>query len=219
MMAMIYYMPIWFQAIKGVSAVKSGIMLPMILSTVVSSLSSGFTISKVGYYTPFFILSSTITPIGASLLATLTPSTGHAKWIGYQVLYGIGLGLGTQQPLNVIQTVLSRSDIATGSAFVMFMRFLGSAIFLPVVQNIFINNLVSKLTNLPGINPSAITGGGATELRNLASGSDLATLLSDYNTSIIDVFYMVVATSAVTMFGSVLVKWRSLKARAKEQEG
>jgi predicted MFS family arabinose efflux permease len=220
MMAMMYYLPIWFQAIKGDSAFKSGIMLlPMILSVVVSGLSSGFIISKIGYYTPFFILSSVITPIGAGLLATLTPSTGPAKWIGYQVLYGIGVGFGAQQPLNVVQTVLSRSDIATGSAFVMFLRFLGSAIFLPVAQNIFINNLVSKLTNLPGISPSAITGGGATELRNLTSGSDLNTLLSDYNTAIVHVFYMVAATSAVTMFGSVLVEWRSLKTRAKEQEG
>ena len=99
------------------------------------------------------------------------------------------------------------------------MRFLGSAIFLPVAQNIFINGLVSKLTNLPGISPSAITGGGATDLRNLASGSDLDTLLADYNTAIVHVFYMVAAISAVTMFGSVLVEWRSLKVIAKEQEG
>ena len=220
MMAMMYYLPIYFQSIKGVSAVRSGIMLlPMILATVVISLASGFVVSKVGYYTPFFILSSIITPIGAGLLAALTPSTVPAKWIGYQVLYGIGLGLGAQQPLTVVQTVLSRSDIATGSALVMFMRFLGSAIFLPVAQNIFINGLVSKLTNLPGISPSAITGGGATDLRNLASGSDLDTLLADYNTAIVHVFYMVAAISAVTMFGSVLVEWRSLKVIAKEQEG
>jgi hypothetical protein len=214
-----YYLPVWFQAIKGVSAVRSGIMLlPMILSTVIFSLGSGFIVSKIGYYTPFFILSSAITPVGAGLLATFTPNTGPGKWIGYQIIYGVGLGLGAQQPLTVVQTVLSRSDISTGSALVMFTRFLGSAIFLPVAQNIFINGLVTKLINLPGISPSAITDGGATELRNLASGSDLDTLLSDYNTAIVHVFYMVAATSAVTMFGSVFVEWRSLKARAKEQE-
>lgn len=215
-MTMIYYLPIWFQAIKGVSAVQSGVMLlPIILSTVIGSLSSGFIISKIGYYTPFFILSSTITPIGAGLLATITPSTSHVKWIGYQVLFGIGFGFGAQQPSNVVQTVLERSDIATGSALVMFMRYLGSAVFLPVAQNIFINNLVSKLTNLPSISPSAVTGGGATKLRTLASGDDLNILLSDYNTAIVHVFYTVIATSAVTIFGSILVEWRSLKAHAK----
>jgi predicted MFS family arabinose efflux permease len=218
-MVMIYYLPIWFQAVKGVSAVKSGIMLlPMILSTVFSSIVGGFIISRVGYYNPFFILSSIIMPIGSGLLSTLTISTGHAKWIGYQILFGLGLGFGSQQPLNVVLTVLDRSDVSTGSALVMFIRFLGPAVMLPVAQNIFINSLVSKLTNLPGITPSAVTSGGATELRNLASGDDLKTLLSDYNFAIIHVFYMVTATSAVTIFGSVLVEWRSLKARAKEQQ-
>ena len=218
MMIMLYYLPIWFQAIKGVSAVKSGIMLlPMILSVVFGALSSGVVISKVGYYTPFFVLSSIIMPIGAGLITTFTPATGHAKWIGYQVLFGVGLGFGAQQPLNVVQTILERPDIATGSALVVFVRFLGFAVFLPVAQNIFLNSLVSKLTNLPGISPSAVTGGGATELRGLASGDDLNTLLSDYNAAIVNVFYMVVATCAVTVFGSILVEWRSLKARAEEQ--
>jgi MFS family permease len=218
MMIVLYYLPIWFQAIKGVSAVKSGLMLlPMILPVVVGSLSSGIIISKVGYYTPLFIISSIIMPIGSGLITTFTPTTGHAKWIGYQVLFGLGLGLGSQQPLNVVQTVLDRSDIATGSALVMFVRFLGSAVFLPVGQNIFLNSLVSKLTNLPGISPKAVTGGGATELRSLASGEDLKTLLADYNVAVVNVFYVVVAASAITIFGSVFVEWRSLKARADEQ--
>jgi hypothetical protein len=99
----------------------------------------------------------------------------------------------------------------------MFLRFLGSAVFLPVAQNIFINSLVSKLTNLPGIDADAITNGGATELRGLVSKENLDKLLADYNMAIVDVFYMVVATTSVTIFGSVLVEWRSLKARAKEQ--
>ncbi|KAL9090656.1 MAG: hypothetical protein Q9165_005144 [Trypethelium subeluteriae] len=220
MMVLLYYLPIWFQAVKGVSAIKSGIMLlPMVLSTVLGALVSGFLISKIGYYAPFFLICSIIQPIGAGLMTTFTPSTGHAKWIGYQVIFGIGLGCGTQQPLTVVQTVLDRPDVAIGSAVMMFTRFLGSAVFLPVAQNIFLNSLVKKLTNLPGISPGAVTGGGATDLRNLASGDDLTTLLSDYNTAIINVFYMVVATCAATIFGSVFVEWRSVRARAQEQAG
>lgn len=220
MMAMMYYLPIWFQAVKGVSAIESGIMLlPMILSTVIASLASGVITSKVGYYAPFFIISSTIMPIGAGLLSTLTPSTGSAKWIGYQIIFGVGLGFGAQQGFNVVQTVLERSDISTGSALVMFTRFLGSAIFLPIAQNIFVHDLVSNLSNLAGISPNAVTGAGATELREFASGDDLKTLLSDYNAALVKVFYMVIATCAVTMLGSVFIEWRSLKARAKEQAG
>jgi MFS family permease len=220
MMVLMYYLPIWFQAVKGVTALKSGIMLlPMVLSTVCAGLFSGVITSIVGYYTPFFMLSSIIMPVGAGLLSTISSSTGRSKLIGYQILFGIGIGFGAQQPLTVAQTVLDRSDIASGTALMMFTRFLGSAIFLPVAQNIFINSLVSKVINVPGIDPGAITGGGATELRNLVSGDNLKTLLSAYNAAIIDVFYMVIATCAITIFGSIFVEWRSLKARAQEQTG
>ncbi|KFZ16522.1 hypothetical protein V502_05064 [Pseudogymnoascus sp. VKM F-4520 (FW-2644)] len=220
MMVTMYYLPIWFQAIKGATALNSGIMLlPMILSTVVGTLSSGYMVAKLGYYNPFLILSSIITTIGAGLFTTFTPTTGHAKWIGYQVLYGIGLGFGVQQPMNVVQTVLDRSDIATGTAIVTFVRFLGPAIFLPVAQNVFLGQLISKLANIPGISPKTVLDGGATDIKNLATGDDLDRLISDYNDSIVSVFYIVVATCGVTIFGSLLVEWRSLKARAAEQAG
>lgn len=220
MMVMIYYLPIWFQAVKGVSAVKSGIMLlPSIIPVVIGAIFSGILVSKIGYTNPFFLLAAVLTPIGAGLLSTLKPSSGHAEWIGYQVIFGFGLGFGSQQPLTIAQTVLDRSDIATGSAVIMFMRFLGAAIFLPVGENIFLNGLVSKLSNLPGIDPKAVSDAGATDLRGLASGDDLKTLIADYNTAIINVFYLVVALTAVTIFGAVAVEWVSIKARAKQQEG
>lgn len=219
MMVIMYYLPIWFQAVKGVSAIKSGIMLlPMVISTVISIIVCGVLVSKTGYYTPFFILSSILMPIGAGLLATFTPETAQSKWIGFQVLLGVGFGMGSQQQMNVVQTVFGRSDIAVASAIIMFVRFLGSAIFLPVAQNVFLNSLVSKLTNLPNVDAQAVINGGATSLTSLASGNDLSALLADYNSALINVFYLVVATSAVTLFGSIFVEWKNLKATAKEQQ-
>jgi len=219
MMILMYYLPIWFQAIKGVSAVKSGIMLlPLVLSTVVSSIVSGVLVSKIGYYTPFFLLSSILSPIGGGLISTFTPTTNHSMWIGYQVLFGFSLGLGMQQPMNVLGTVLDRTDVSTGTAVIFFVRFLGAAIFVPVAENVFVTQLIKKLQNLPGISPDAVAKGGATAIRQLVSGADLGILLHDYNDAIVDVFYIVIATSAITIFGSVLVEWKSLKKAAEEEK-
>ena len=108
-------------------------------------------------------------------------------------------------------------DAARRAGISMIFQEMSLVPTLTVAQNIFLNSLVSKLTNLPGISPNAVTGNGATELRGLVSGHDLNTLLFDYNAAIVKVFYLVTATSAVTAFGSVFVEWRSLKARAAEQ--
>jgi len=47
---LVYYLPIWFQAVKGASAFKSGIMnIPMVLSLVLVSIISGILVTVVGY--------------------------------------------------------------------------------------------------------------------------------------------------------------------------
>lgn len=216
MMSVMYYLPIYFQAIKGVDAVTSGIMLlPTVLSTVISSVLSGILITKIGYYAPFFILSSLLMPIGTGLFTTLTVTSGPAHWIGYQVIFGLGVGFGVQQPLNVVQTVLERADIATGAALVAFLRFLGSAICLPIAENVFLNRLVSDLGNLPSVKPADVIEGGITELRYIVSSDELPVLLEDYNGAIIAVFYIVVVTSSLTALSSLLVEWKTVKPKSK----
>ena len=118
----VYYIPIWFQAIKGVSAVESGIRnLPMILGLVIISIIAGVSITAFGYYTPWMIISSLLMITGAGLLATFRVGTGHAMWIGYQALYGFGVGAGMQQGVIAAQTVCTLEDIptATGTVFML----------------------------------------------------------------------------------------------------
>lgn len=63
-LAFVYYIPVWFQAIKGVSAVHSGIdNLPSILSTVILSLVGGGLVTALGYYTWACILSSILATV------------------------------------------------------------------------------------------------------------------------------------------------------------
>jgi MFS family permease len=214
MMVMIYYLPIWFQAIKGVDAIQSGIMLlPTILATVVGSISSGFIITRIGYYVPFFIFSAILMPLGAGLLTTLHTDTGAGKWIGYQILFGLGVGFGNQQPLNVVQTVLDRPDIAIASAVIVFLRFLGSSIALPIAQSVFLNHLVANLINLSSINPEGVVKGGVTDLRRLVTPDQLPILLQDYNNAIINVFYIVVATSTLMAISCFFIEWKTVRPK------
>lgn len=58
-LATLYYIPLWFQAIKEVSPLRSGIdNLPLILATTFFSLMSGGLVTVVGYYTWACILGS-----------------------------------------------------------------------------------------------------------------------------------------------------------------
>lgn len=97
---MIYFLPIFFQAVFSVSAVQSGLMnLPMLIASVVLSVVAGGLVTAFGYYTPFMIAGSVLMAVGAGLITTFDLTTGRDKWIGYQVIAGMGVGLSLQQSL------------------------------------------------------------------------------------------------------------------------
>ncbi|KAJ5110187.1 hypothetical protein N7532_002832 [Penicillium argentinense] len=215
---LVYYLPIWFQAIKGATAIKSGIMnLPMIIAVVVVSLLAGGLVTACGYYTPFMIASAILMTIGAGLLSTLQVDSGHAKWIGYQALFGIGLGLGMQQPMMVMQTALKPTDVPSGTAIVMFSQTLGGSIFVSVAQNVFQNQLFQNLSRYaPDADAAKLVSAGATMLRHYVAGPVLHRVLIAYNEAIMQTFYVAVAMGALTLVGPIFVEWLSVKGKKIE---
>ena len=217
MMTLVYYIPIWFQAIKDVNAIKSGIdTLPLLLSLVVSSISAGFLVTKIGYYTPFMIGNSVIMSIAAGLITTWTPDTMHQKWIGYQVLFGFGLGMGMQQASLAAQAVLPRKDAPIGIALVMFCQQLGGAVFVSVGESVFTNQLVKGLRNVAGISAAAVVNTGATDLRHVVDPSNLHGVLVAYNGALTKTFTVVLAMSCFSIIGALCIEWKNIKPPKKQ---
>lgn len=217
MMNMVYFIPIWFQAVKGVTAESSGIRtLPLVLSLVLGTITAGAATSKIGYYTQFAYISAVLTPIGAGLISTLQVDSGHSAWIGYQVLYGYGLGLGFQQAQLAAQTVLKRVDVPTGLALMVFMQTMGGAIFISVGQNILTSNLVSGITQIvEGVDPAMIVNTGATELRHLVPADQLPAVLEVYNHALRQVFLISAGLSSAAILGALGLEWKSVKKDKK----
>ncbi|KAK3631965.1 MFS sugar transporter [Elasticomyces elasticus] len=214
----VYYLPIWFQAIKGTSAVGSGIRnIPMILALVIFSAIAGGLVTYLGYYTPFVIASTILMSIGAGLLATLKVDSSSGEWIGYQVLFGAGVGLGMQQVLVAVQTVLPTEDIPIGTAIVMFSQTLGGALFISVAQNVFTNTLLSNLKKVvPGLDPAVIMATGATSLKTVIPAEYYAGVQVAYNLSLQNCFYVAVAMSVISLIGAVFLEWKSVKGKKIE---
>lgn len=126
---------------------------------------AGFITKKIGYYTPWMVIGAVLMSIGAGLITTFTVHTSHPKWIGYQVLFGLGMGIGMQQPNVAVQTVLQRRDVPTGASLVFFFQDLGGSLFTSVANNLFDNKLKEGLQNIPGIDAKIIKNVGATDLR------------------------------------------------------
>ncbi|TKX23974.1 MFS transporter-like protein 66 [Elsinoe australis] len=213
-----FYLPIWFQAIQGLSAGSAGIrLLPYFLSTVIFTIATGIIISRIGYYTPVLVIGCAISMVGTGLLTTFRTNTTTGEWIGYQIVLGASLGLSLQQPFTAAQTVLADEDVPTGVTILTFTQSLGATVFVSASQAILSHTLSSRHSeSLPGFDASVVARTGVTDLRNMVAQSQQSVLFEAYNSGIVNVFFCALAAAALTMIASLFFEWKTVR---KQPEG
>ncbi|KAK7186765.1 MFS general substrate transporter [Paraphaeosphaeria sporulosa] len=220
MIVVTYYIPIFFQALKGFSPTKSGVAtIPFILSLVVGTILAGGLVQRIGYPAPFMILSAVIFSIGVGLVTTWPVEVNHSAWISYQFLIGFGVGIGMQQPSINAQIVLTKEDNPTGISLMMFMQNFGGAIFLSVAQSVFTDDLARQLTKIPGLHlsKSQVVEMGATSIRNMVPQQLVSVFLERYRVAICNAIYVALGLACFSLVGALLVEWKSVKKDKSEQ--
>ncbi|KAK4442682.1 major facilitator superfamily domain-containing protein [Podospora aff. communis PSN243] len=211
MMSVVYYVSVWFQAVQGQSATQAGIRsLPLVLGLTIMGIIVAVLTQKIGYYVPGMLASPLMASVGAGLLSTINPTSGPGAWIGYQSLYGLGVGAGFQTSMLPAQNVLTRADVPIGMSLMFFAQQLGGAIFLSVGQNIFANQLVDDLSGVAGLNPEVIINTGATDLGKVVPPQDMGLVVEAYSYALTRVFLMSAILSAVKLLGALVVEWKSI---------
>lgn len=194
---------------------KSGIMnLPMVLSFVIFSFLGGTLTSVTGQYVPFVYMTVIFMAVGSGLLTTFEVDTGSPIWIGYQFIFGAGVGFGMQAAFTAVQTALPLDDIPIGTAIIMFAENLTAAIMVSVAQNVFTNQLATSLrTYVPSIDPTIILAVGATQIKTQVSQDLVENVLIAYNKALTETLYVAVALSCLSGSGAVALQWLSVKGR------
>ncbi|KAF8512803.1 iron permease [Gautieria morchelliformis] len=147
----IYYLPVYFQASKTTSAIRSGVdFLGLALTIAPLAIITGASVQVFNRYRPQNYLGWILTMIGFGLLSTLNENSTTAQYIGFQVILGMGLGMiwiGTQFP---ILAPLPFSNNAHALAFFTFIRCLaqswGTAIGGTILQNTLRKRLPASFT-------------------------------------------------------------------------
>jgi hypothetical protein len=181
---------------------------------VLFSLLAGGLVTAIGYYAPFMYVAVVMMPIGAALLSLLKPDTPSRTWIGYQIVFGIGIGCGFQQPLIAAQAALPIEDVPIGTAIMMFTQLLGGAVISSVGSNVFDNQLAKNLlAQVPDFNTTPLLHIGATQVQTVVPLEFLPRVLSAYNKAIDQTFYVAVAMSCLAVFPLLFVEWKSVKGK------
>ena len=183
------------------------------LSVVGGFMLAGFGTAATGYYTPFVYAGTILMSISTGLLMTVHPrDTSRAKWVGFQILCGLGIGLGEEQGLYMVQTTLHEADVATGIGIVLFAQTFGGALFVSVAQTVFLDSITESLAKVaPHMNPLTIVNH---QTASLSKHSDVAPgLQAVYGMAIKNALRVGLILATVSSLGAVLYDWKSLKVK------
>lgn len=169
------------------------------------------------------IMASITATIGMGLISTWTVNSTFSQWFGYQAMTGLGIGMGMQQPMIAVQTVLPINDVPVGTSIIVFMQTLGAAVFISVAQSVFQNQLLKSLqASVPGVNAEMILHIGATDIWSEVPPQIRPAVLVAYNQALTKAYTVATAMMALTILGSLSIEWKSVrkdkKPKAKDAE-
>lgn len=118
-----------------------------------------------------------------------------------------------------MQRILPMTDVPTGIALLFFLQQLGGCIFTTVGQTILSNVLVSKLTDIPGIDPSMIVSEGATKLTSIVKPGDIVVVQMAYNSACTRIFLASLGLSFGALVSALAMEWKSIKKGNNGQDG
>lgn len=172
-------------------------------------------VSRIGYYLPFGIMSGALMTLGSGLSSTFKPETSVGIWIGYQIIMGVGRGMGFQIPIIAVQNNSAKEEVSVVNALVVFAQTLGGAVFLSLAQIIFSNGLRHYLAvYAPEVNPQMVVDAGARGLRQAVSDLSIPGVVLAYSKSFDRVMYLAAGTAGGAMLCTSGMRWMSIKKKA-----
>ncbi|KAE8377107.1 efflux pump antibiotic resistance protein [Aspergillus bertholletiae] len=214
----LYYMPIYFQIVKGSSAADSGMRtLPLIMSAAVMAVIGAIGLGISGYPAPFLLAGGILISVGAGLLYTLDLATQPKLWISYQILAGLGIGVSLQVPMIMNQAAVDTSDMSTVTSTTLFFKCLGASMFMQVGRTIFLDKVKRNLemASVAHVDPNQLLWGSLLARHDLDPESIIG-LRTAYMAGLKDVFLLVVALAGLaTLFTPLMGRYKMDTARLR----
>lgn len=170
-------------------------------------------------YVPFMIASPIVAVAGMAMLCNLHVSSTPSYWAPAQVLAGLGIGLGTQQPLVAVQSHINQEDLPVALAIILLFQWLGPAVSVSIAQAVFEFHLARGIRDeLPNIDQQFAHTAGAINLKDLVVPELIPLFLQIYNEALQQIWKMAAALTAFSIIGALLINWGRVRDSPSYEE-
>ena len=221
----LYYMPLYFEAVKGYRPVIAGLALfPQTFTVAPAGALAGALITKTGRYRWSIWFGWTLGTVGLGLFCVLQVGTSIPGWIFLNIVSGLGLGFLFPAIATAIQASVSSEHVAMAIAMFSFFRSAGTALGVAVGGVVFQNRMKANLLTYPSLAPlagpySADAVGLIKIIRDMPDGAEKTALKQAYTDSLRIVWAVCCALGGVALLISLLTRHHSLDQALDTNQG
>ncbi|TCD60225.1 hypothetical protein EIP91_010533 [Steccherinum ochraceum] len=144
--AVIYYLPVYFQAVRGNNPILTGVnMFPTALVIAPFAVVAGVSIAVLKKYRPANIAGWILITVGFGIMSLLKADSTTGQWVGYQLVVSAGLGLLYSSTVFPILASLPVESTGSALAFYAFVRAFAQTWGITICATILQNGLKKKM--------------------------------------------------------------------------
>ena len=223
--SLLYYMPLYYEAVKGFSPILAGVALfPQTFTVAPAAIVVGATIAITGRYRWAIWAGWFLTTLGMGILIYLKVETTTVQWIFMNLVAGLGTGILFPSMAIAVQASSTNENQAYAASMFSFMRAFGQTLGVAIGGVIFQNQMKKKLLTFPLLADKAAeyskdASGLVQIIKAMPAGDAKHQLLVSYTDALRYVWIVMCALSAVALAASLFTQAFPLDRALETEQG
>lgn len=223
--SILFYLPLYYEAVKGFTPIVAGIALfPQTFTVAPAAGVVGALIAKTGQYRWALWTGWFLTTFGNGLLIYLKTDTTTAGWIFLNLVGGVGTGMLFPAMAIATQAAATSKDQAYASNIFSFLRAFGQTLGVAIGGVIFQNQAKKKMLTYPLLADKASeysrdASGLVQIIKAMPAGEMKDQLRESYTDALKYIWIVMTVLSAVALVASAFVKAYPLDRALETEQG
>ncbi|KAF2266039.1 MFS general substrate transporter [Lojkania enalia] len=223
--SILYYLPLYYEAVKGFTPILAGVALfPQTFTVAPAAVGAGIAIAVTGKYRWAIWGGWFVTTFGMGLIIYLKVETTTVEWIFLNLIGGLGAGILFPAMGITIQAAATSKDQAYAATMFSFVRAFGQTLGVAIGGVIFQNQMKKKMLAYPLLADKAAeyskdAAGLVQIIKALPAGDMKDQLKESYTDALMYIWIVMTVFSFVALVASAFTKAYPLDRALETEQG